>query len=62
MIDDSNDIGVVRKFWEKEIVVIAGDFSGHVEVMQKTMRTSMGVMAMKLGIRKGKRFWSFVQL
>ena len=32
------------------------------KVTQKPMRTSMGVMAMDLGTKKGKGFLSFVQL
>ena len=32
------------------------------EVMQKPMRTSMDIVNMDLGLKKGKGFWSFVQL
>ena len=54
-----NLINVVRKLMEKEIVVIQETLMVTLEVIQKTMRTSMKVMVVELGTRKGKGFLSF---
>ena len=58
--DDFYDslINVARKLMEQEIVVI----TVFLEVTQKIIRTSMEVMVMELGTRKGKRYLSLAQL
>ena len=55
-------ISVVRKLGEKETVSYQDTSTVLLEVLQKTMRPSKEIMVMKLGIRKGKGFWSFVEL
>ena len=52
-------INFVRKLGEKGIVVIAGDFNGHIKV---GMKNSMRVMAMEFGTRKRKGLLHFGQL
>ena len=52
-------INFVRKLGEKGIVVIAGDFNGHIKV---GMKNSMRVMAMEFGTRKRKGLLRFGQL
>ena len=49
-------INFVRKLGEKGIVVIAGDFNGHIKV---SMKDSMRVMAMEFGTRKRKGLLHF---
>ena len=52
-------INFVRNLGEKGIVVIAGDFNGHIKV---GMKNSMRVRAMEFGTRKRKGLLHFGQL
>ena len=48
-------MNAVGKLGEKEIVLKAGNFNGHIRSNpKKTMKTSMEVMVMEIGTRKGK--------
>lgn len=48
-----------RKLSEEEIVVLAGNFDGHVG--SKALRASMEDMDMQWVIKKEKGFWYFLQ-
>lgn len=48
-----------RKLSEEEIVVLAGNFDGHVG--SKALRASMEDMDMEWVIKKEKGFWYFLQ-
>lgn len=55
----NNLINVVKKLGEKEIVVIAGYFNGHVE---GNLECYEEIMITELETRKGNGFMRFVQL
>ena len=66
ILDDSQKVDfydslirVVRKLMEKEIVVMQETLMATLEVIQKTMRTNMEVLAVELGTLKGRGFLSF---
>lgn len=48
-----------RKLSEEEVVVLAGNFDGHVG--SKALRASMEDMDMEWVIKKEKGFWYFLQ-
>lgn len=55
-------ITVVSESVENKIVVTEDTSMVMLEVIQKTMSTSMEFMNMELQIKKEKGFWTFVQL
>ena len=55
-------ITVVSESVENEIVVAEDTLMVMLDVIQKTMSTSMEFMNMELQIKKKKGFWTFVQL